>query len=110
MMSLNYKMVRIILCSVRYSRLYRVHHKKLKKLPTNPPIHIYIHIIKNRLVFNIKDGYILELQMLDTIKLFGSTKNVTDKTKNGENVPNIEVVEVVLVECNLADNQYQQKV
>ena len=32
-----------------------------------------------------------------------------DKTKNGENVPSLEVVEVVLVQCNLVDNQYQQK-
>ena len=34
---------------------------------------------------------------------------LTDKTKNGEKVPNLEVVEVVLVQCNLVDNQYQQK-
>ena len=32
-----------------------------------------------------------------------------DKTKNGENVPSLKVVEVVLVQCNLVDNQYQQK-
>ena len=31
-----------------------------------------------------------------------------DKTKNDENVPSLEVVEVVLVQCNLVDNQYQQ--
>ena len=29
--------------------------------------------------------------------------------KNGENVPSLEVVEIVLVQCNLVDNQYQQK-
>ena len=28
---------------------------------------------------------------------------------NGEKVPSLEVVEVVLVQCNLVDNQYQQK-
>ena len=32
-----------------------------------------------------------------------------DKTKTQEKVPSFEVVEVVLVQCNLADNQYQQK-
>ena len=32
-----------------------------------------------------------------------------DKTKIGENVSSLEVVEVVLVQCNLVDNQYQQK-
>ena len=29
--------------------------------------------------------------------------------KSGEKVPSLEVVEVVLVQCNLVDNQYQQK-
>ena len=43
------------------------------------------------------------------MKLFGSTKNLKDKTKNGENVLSFEVVEVVLVQDNLVDNQYQQK-
>ena len=36
-------------------------------------------------------------------------KKLIDKTKNGEKVPSLEVVEVVLVQCNLVDNQYQQK-
>ena len=36
-------------------------------------------------------------------------KKLTDKTKNEEKVPCLEVVEVVLVQRNLADNQYQQK-
>ena len=43
------------------------------------------------------------------MKLFGSTKKLIDKTKNGENMPSLEVVEGVLVQCNLVDNQYQQK-
>ena len=36
------------------------------------------------------------------MKLFASTKKLIDKTKNGENVPSLDVVAVVLV-----DNQYQ---
>ena len=60
-------------------------------------------------MFKIKDGYKLELQTPETMKLFGSTKKLIDKTKNGEKVPSLEVVEVVLVQCNLVDNQYQQK-
>ena len=32
-----------------------------------------------------------------------------NKTKNGENVPSLEIGEAVLVQCNLVDNQYQQK-
>ena len=41
------------------------------------------------------------------MKLLGSTKNVVDKDKNSENVPNLESVEVVLVHCNLVKNDYQ---
>ena len=47
--------------------------------------------------------------MPETMKLFGSTKKLIDKTKSRKNVPSLEIVEVVLVHCNLVDNQYQQK-
>ena len=60
-------------------------------------------------MFEIKDGYELELQMPEIIKLFDSTKKLIDKTKNGEKVPSFEVVEVVLVQYNLVDNQYKKK-
>ena len=43
------------------------------------------------------------------MKLFCSAKNLIVKTKNEENVPSLEVVEIVLVQCNLVDNQYQGK-
>ena len=36
-------------------------------------------------------------------------KKLIDKIENGENVQSLEVVEVVLVQCNLVDNQYYQK-
>ena len=78
--------------------------KKHETLPTNPPSHIYIDSIKNRLVFKIKDRQKLELQTPETIKSFGSTKKLIGKPKNGENVLSLEVVEVVLVQCNLVDN------
>ena len=48
--------------------------KKHETLTTLPPIHVYINRINNRLVFKIKDGYKLELQMPETMKLFSSTK------------------------------------
>ena len=60
-------------------------------------------------MLSVKDGYKLQLQTPETMKLFGSTKKLIDKTKNGENVASIEVVEVVLIQCNLVHNQYQQK-
>ena len=60
-------------------------------------------------MFRIKDVSNLELQIPETMKLFGSTKKLIDKTKNGESVPSLQVVEVVLVQCNLVDNLYQLK-
>ena len=83
--------------------------KKHEALTTISPIHVYINRINNRLVFEIKGEYKLELQTPETMELFGRTKKVIDKTKNGENVPNFEVVEVVLVQCNLVHHQYQRK-
>ena len=56
-----------------------------------------MNMINNRLLLKIKNVYKLELQTPKTIKLFGSSKMVIDKTKNAENVPNLDVVEVVLV-------------
>ena len=43
------------------------------------------------------------------MRLFGSSKKLIGKTKNGEKVPSPKVVEVFLVQCNLVDSQYQQK-
>ena len=43
------------------------------------------------------------------MKLLGSTVSKINKDKNGENVPNLEVVEVVLVHCNLVNNYYHQE-
>ena len=42
------------------------------------------------------------------MQLLGSSKNVIDINKNGEIVPRLETVEVVLVHCNLLNNNYQQ--
>ena len=48
--------------------------KKHETLTTIPPIHVYINRINNRLLFKIKDGYKLELQMPETMKFFSSKK------------------------------------
>ena len=42
------------------------------------------------------------------MKLLGSTKSKINKNKNGENVPNLEITEVVLVPSNIANNNYEQ--
>ena len=41
------------------------------------------------------------------MKLLGSTKKIVDLDQNGERVPKLETVEVVLVHCNLVKNDYQ---
>ena len=47
--------------------------------------------------------------MPEIMKLFGSSKKLILKTKNGENALILEVVGEFIVQCNLAGNQYQQK-
>ena len=44
----------------------------------------------------------------ETMKLLGSTKKGVDQNKDGEDVPKLESVEVILVNCNLVNNSYQQ--
>ena len=74
----------------------------------NPLMQTYVNRIKNRIVFKIKTGYKLELLSSETMKLLGSTKIDIDQNKDEENVPKVKSVEVVLVHCNLVNNNYQQ--
>ena len=74
----------------------------------NPQIRIYVNKIENRITFKVKSGYYLELLRPETMKLLGSAESKITKNKNGENVPHSEVVELVLVHCNLVNNDYQQ--
>ena len=64
--------------------------------------------MKNRITFKIKTGYYFELLTPETMKLLGRTENKITKDKNGENVPHLEITEVVLVHCNIVNNDYQQ--
>ena len=73
----------------------------------NLPVQIYQNKIKNRIVLKIKTGYKLELLTPETMRLLGSTKKDVAKDKDGEIVPKLESVEVVLVHCNLVKNDYQ---
>ena len=74
----------------------------------NPPAQIYVEKIKNKIVFKIKIEYKLELLSEETMQLLGSAKEDIDQNKNGEIMPRLETVEVVLVHCNLVNNSYQQ--
>ena len=58
---------------------------------------IYVDKTENRITFRIKNGYSL-----------GNTENKIVKDKNGENVRHLEIAEVVLVHCNVVNNDYQK--
>ena len=73
-----------------------------------PSVQIYVNKIENRITFKIKNGYTLELLTLETMKLLGSTESKITKDKNGENVPHLEITKIVLVHCNIVNNDYQQ--
>ena len=73
-----------------------------------PSVQIYVNKVENRITFKIKKGYSLELLTPETMKLLGSAENKITEHKNGENVPHLEITEVVLVHCNIGNTDYQQ--
>ena len=81
--------------------------KKHRENTDKPSVQIHVNKIENRITSKIKDGYSLELLRKETMKSLGSTENRITKDKIGENVPHLEVLEVVLVNCNIANNDYQ---
>ena len=73
-----------------------------------PSIEIYVNKIENRVTFKIKNGCSLALLTPETMRLHGSTENKITKDKNGKNVPDLEITEVVLVSYDIINNDYQQ--
>ena len=69
---------------------------------------IYVNEIKGRIVFKIKAGYKLELLSKETMRLLESSKEDIDQDKDGDILPKLEIVDVVLMNCNLLNNTYQQ--
>ena len=82
--------------------------KKHSESVDNPPIRIYVNKVESRITFKIKSGYFLELLTRETMKLLGSTESKITEDKDGEIVPHLVIVELVLVHCNVANNDYQQ--
>ena len=66
------------------------------------------YLMDHKITFKTKTGSYLELLMTETMKLLGSTKSKTNKDENGENVPHLEISEVILVHCNIVNNDYLQ--
>ena len=73
----------------------------------NPWIRRYINKIENRITFKVKARYYLDFLTLETMKLLGSTKSKITKDENGETVPHLELTELVLVHCNIVNNDYE---
>ena len=82
--------------------------KKHGEKTINSSIGIYVNKIENRITFKIKIGYYLELSMSETIKLIRIIKSKITKNENGEKMLHLETTEVVLVHCNIVNNNYQQ--
>ena len=68
---------------------------------------IYINKIENRVTFEIKTGYYHQILTPETMKLLESTKSTITKDENGENMPYLEITEVILIHCNIVNYSYQ---
>ena len=64
--------------------------------------------IGNGITFKIKTGYYFELLTPETMDLLEITKSKITKDKNGRNVSNLEINELVLFHCNIVNNDYKQ--
>ena len=82
--------------------------KKHGEKTVSPSIIIYVNKIETRINFKTKTGYYLELLTPETMKLLGSTKSKLIKNENGENVPYLEITEIILIHCNVFNSNYQQ--
>ena len=87
-----------------FEDIFKKHGENIDK----PSVQIYVNKTENRVTFKIKDGHSLELLTPEKMKLLRSTENKTTKDKNSENVPHLEIAEVVLVHCEIVNNEYQQ--
>ena len=81
--------------------------KKHGEKTDNPSIRIYVYKIQNKITFKIKTGYYLKMLPPKMRKLLESIKNKITKNKNGENVPQLEITKVILVNCNVVNNDHQ---
>ena len=64
---------------------------------------IYVNKIEIRIAFKVKTWYYLEPLTPETMQLLRSTESKINKDKNSENVLQLEINEVLLVHCNIAN-------
>ena len=82
--------------------------KKHNENIDNPLTRINVNKNENSITFQIKKGYYLQLLTPETMNLLGSTESKITKSKNGETVPHLNITEVLLVYCNIVNNDYQK--
>ena len=82
--------------------------KKHSESVDNPPIEIFVSRNKSRITFKIKNGYYLELLTPETMKLLGSTESKITGEENGENIPHLEVIELVLILLMIIMSEIQE--
>ena len=73
----------------------------------NAPIRIYLNKVENIITFKTKTWYFLELLTSKTMKLLRRNKNKITQDEDGDNLPHVEITEVVLVHCKVVKNDYQ---
>ena len=69
----------------------------------NMLLYIYAFTIHEKIFMNFN-----EFLTPETIKPLGSIKKKITKDENGENMPYLEITEVVLIYCNIVNSDYQQ--
>ena len=107
MKCLNY-LIDCILYQI-FKIILNIFKKKHGEKTNNPSIRKCINKLENKITFKVKtENTILENLIPKTMKLPGRTKTKITKNKNGQNVPHLEISEVVLAHCNIVNNDYQQ--
>ena len=69
---------------------------------------VIIQVNKRETTVRVKVEFYLKILMPETIQLFESSKSKITKDKNGENAPQIEITEVILVDSNIVNNDCQE--
>ena len=82
--------------------------KKHEAITDNASIVIYINKIENTIIFEIKTGYYLELLTPEKMKILRSNESKITKDENSKNVPRLQITEVLLIHCNIVNNNYHQ--
>ena len=97
MINLNYLMGHI---------LYQILRKHVT-FTNDLSVRIYVNKIESIFILEIKTGYCLKVLINETMKFYGHTKSKKTNDKNDKSVPRLEIIEVVLVHCNIVNNDCQ---